>query len=157
MIKDEISKYKKKTIEMLISNDDFITLIDEPEITDNDPSELVYNNIFMFKRIPSTQEEVKAFVLISVDIPRVSTANYFFMEVLLTVAVVCHSGKMKTDYGGTRADLLAASVNNILNGTKAFNGKRLELVSDIEGVLTGGAYFYRELRFAAGEINNVQC
>lgn len=154
MVKDDVSKYKKETMELLIANDDVLTLIDEKKIVDEDPSELIYQNIFPYKRIPSTQEEVKAFILVAVDVPKVSLVNYFFKQMMLTITVVCHAGKMKTSYGGTRVDLLTAAIRNILNGNKEYNGKRLEYVSDLEGVLTGGNYFYREMRFKADEINS---
>jgi hypothetical protein len=152
-----VSEYKEKTMYQLIADEAVLLLMDEPDIVEKDPSELIYNNVFPYKRIPGTQEEAKVFIMIAVDIPSVSSANCIIKEMLLTITVVCHEGKMRTAYGGTRVDLLAAAIQNILNGTKAFNGNKLEYTSDIEGVFINGGWFYRELKFRAGEKNYPRC
>lgn len=154
---DDISTYKQKTMERLIEDPDVLVLIKEPEIVADDPSELIYENIFPYKRIQDTQEETKCFILVTVDVPKVSTRNYFFKDMLLMFTIISHKNIMKTSFGGTRNDLMSGAINRIFNGNKDYSGRRLELVSNIEGTLTGGDYMFREMRFNTQDSNTPSC
>lgn len=147
MIKiDDKSEYKQKTMIELISDEDIVKLINQPKYTD-DPSELIWKYIFPYIRISETQEETATFILLEVNVPKVSTVNYFFKDMLLTVGILTHAEWMKTEYGGTRNDLLSGIIIDKFNGNRDVVGNELELVSDVATVLIGGKYHYRELRF----------
>lgn len=153
---DDKSEYKQKTMIELISDDDIVSLINQPKYAD-DPSELIWKYIFPYIRISETQEETACFLLLEVYIPRVSTANYFFKDMLLTVGVLTHADWMKTEYGGTRNDLMSGIIIKKFNGNSDVVGNKLDLVSDVPSVLVGGRYHYRELRFNSIAIARTKC
>lgn len=139
------------------------TILADKKITDAlDPNvetgELLYNNIFPFGKIPGTIDEAKSYITIEVSIPKVSTVNRFFKEVLLTLTVIVHDDLMKTDYGMTRLDYLGIALEELFN-QKALQGLgigKLELVSNIEGAWTD-KHSYREIRFRFSDSNGNRC
>lgn len=90
--------------------------------------------------------------------PRVSTKNYFFKDMLITINVIVHEDLMKMpfEYSATRADYIASLINKIFNHNKNYGNVPLEYVSDEEGVLLN-KYFTRSLRFRCNELNVVKC
>lgn len=157
MIKlDDKSEYKQKTMIELISDDDIVSLINQPKYAD-DPSELIWKYIFPYIRISETQEEAATFILLEVNTPKVSTVNRFFKDMLLTVGILTHAEWMKTPYGGTRNDLISGIIIDKFNGNRDVAGNELDLVSDVASVLIGGKYHYRELRFVTQGMTRNPC
>lgn len=95
----------------------------------------------------------------AVNMPRVSTKNYFFKNMMITLNVIVHQEKMKMDGSATRADYIAAKLNQIFNKNKNYGTVSLEYVSDEESVLSVGnsRFFCRSMRFSCNELNNVRC
>lgn len=159
---DEIIKYKNRIIKDIIHNSDetlsqeIVTAID-PEMLGEEES-LIYENIFPYLRIPETVDEVKAFITMSVDMPRVSTRNYFFKDMVITINVIVHQDymKMPARYSATRADYLGSLINKVFNQNPNYGNKPLEYVSDVESILLN-KFFVRSLRFRCDELNSVRC
>lgn len=159
---DEIIKYKNRIIKDIIHNSDetlsqeIVTAID-PEMLGEEES-LIYENIFPYLRIPETVDEVKAFITMSVDMPRVSTKNYFFKDMVITINVIVHQDymKMPARYSATRADYLGSLINKVFNQNPNYGNKPLEYVSDVESILLN-KFFVRSLRFRCDELNSVRC
>lgn len=159
----EIIDYKNQIIKDILFNSDDPTLsTDIVNAIDSEyigcEEELIYENIFPYLRIPNTQTETKAYITISVDMPKVSTKNYFFKDMLITINVIVHEDimKMPARYSATRADYISSLINKVFNGNKEYGNVPLEYVSDVESVLLN-KYFVRSLRFRCNELNTVRC
>ena len=94
----------------------------------------------------------------SVDMPKVSTKNYFFKDMVITINTIVHEDKMKMPkiYSATRADYIASLINKIFNQNKNYGNVPLEYVSDIESIILN-KYFVRTLRFRCNELNKMRC
>lgn len=159
----EIIDYKNRIIKDILFNDYDETLSSDIIIAINkeyleNRNELVYKNIFPFLRIPETQNEVKSYITMSVDMPKVSTKNYFFKDMVITLNVIVHEEMMKmpTSFNATRADYIASLINQIFNQNKNYGNVPLEYVSDVESILLN-KYFVRTLRFRCNELNTMRC
>lgn len=161
---DEITAYKNKVIDDILNTDrdglseDIINAID-PEFLD-DRYSLVYKNIFPYLMIPNTQTETKSYITMSVDMPRVSTKNYFFKDMLITLNVIVHESLINMeDESATRADYISSKLNKIFNNNTGYGNQPLEYVSDVESVITvGNTRFYtRSMRFSCNELNATRC
>lgn len=159
----EIIDYKNQVIKDILFNEidptlsvDIVNAIDSNFIGVEE--ELIYKNIFPYLRIPQTQTETCAYITMSVDMPKVSTKNYFFKDMLITINIIVHEDimKMPVYYSATRADYIASLINKIFNGNKNYGNVPLEYVSDVESVLLN-KYFVRTLRFRCNELNTVRC
>lgn len=90
--------------------------------------------------------------------PKVSTKNYFFKDMVITINVIVHEDimKMPKNFSATRADYIASLINQIFNQNKNYGNVPLEYVSDVESILLS-KYFVRTLRFRCNELNTVRC
>lgn len=158
----EIIDYKNKVIKDILHNEDetlsanIVMAIDEDYVDSQD--DLIYRNIFPYLRIPETQTETRCYITMSVDMPKVSTKNYFFKDMVITINVIVHEDlmKMPAQYSATRADYIASIINKIFNNNKNYGTVALEYVSDVESVLLS-KFFVRTLRFRCNELNATRC
>ena len=158
----EIIDYKNRIIKDILHNEDstlsrdIVSAIDDEFIEVED--ELIYRNIFPYLRIPETQTEARVYITMSVDMPRVSTKNYFFKDMMITINVIVHEEKMRmpASYSATRVDYIASLINKAFNGSKRYGNVPLEYVSDVESIVLN-KFFMRSLRFRCNEINTVKC
>lgn len=159
----EIGEYKSKVFHELVYtkednlSEEIVKAID-PEYF-NYEDEMLYEYIFPYLRVPEIETETKSYVLLSVNVPNVSTVNYFFKEIVITIMVVVHQDlmKMKAGTNRTRADYIGERINKIFNRNKNISDNEpLEYVSDVEGVLLN-KYHTRTIKFRTKEVNNMEC
>lgn len=159
----EIIDYKNRVIKDILYNEedetlstDIIMAIDSNLIDKR--HELLYKNIFPYLRIIDTQKEAASYITMSVDMPKVSTKNYFFKDMVITINVIVHENimEMPKNYSATRADYIASLINQIFNHNKNYGNAALEYVSDVESILLN-TFFVRTLRFRCNELNTVRC
>lgn len=119
---------------------------------------LLYKNIFPYLRVPNIQKEAQSYITISVDMPKVSTKNYFFKDMVITINVIVNERimEMPKSYNATRVDYIASLINQIFNQNKNYGNVALEYVSDVESILLN-TFFVRTLRFRCNELNSVRC
>lgn len=159
---NSIIDYKNKIIRDILHNDDptlsaeIVNAINPEYLGDED--EMIYVHVFPYLRIPDTQSDTKCYITMSVDIPRVSTKNYFFKDMVITINVIVQQDimRMPPRYSATRVDYIASIINKIFNGNKSYGTVALEYVSDTEEILLKD-YFVRSLRFRCNEMNTVKC
>lgn len=162
---DEIVRYKNRIIKDILCtetdglSEDIISAIDPKYLDEEIRYDIVYEHVFPYLAIPKTEKETKTYITMAVNMPRVSTKNYFFKNMLITLNVIVHQEKMKMDGSATRADYIASKLNRIFNHNKNYGTVSLEYVSDEESVLSIGnsRFFCRSMRFSCDEINNVRC
>ena len=158
----EIIDYKNRILKDLLHNTeqslsaDLVNAIDPDFIGAED--DLIYERIFPYLHIPDTQTEALSYITFKVEMPRVSTKNYFFKDMLITINVIVHEGvmKMPARYSATRADYIASIINKMFNGNKNYGTVPLEYVSDTEEVMLNKLHV-RSLRFRCNELNSVRC
>lgn len=158
----QIIDYKNKVMKDILHNDDptlsyeIVNAINPDYLGEED--DLIYKHIFPYLRIPQTQDEEKCYITMSVDMPRVSTKNYFFKDMVITINVIVQQDimRMPPRYSATRADYIASIINQIFNGNKNYGTVALEYVSDVEEILLRD-YFVRTMRFRCNELNTVRC
>lgn len=141
-----------KVISAFLEDDQLVSALKAPDILANE--QLVYTHIFPYLHIPDIQEDAGCYITMAVNMPKVSTVNYFFKQMLLTVCVICHQGIMKTDYGATRTDYIGGIIKGILSGRKDIGNIPLTLVSDEEGLITN-VHHHRTMRFQTSDFNRV--
>lgn len=149
---NEIVRYKQTIVSMIVNDEDIIELLDEKDVEYAD--DLVYINIFPYFRIPQTEQEQKAYILMYIDVPTNTNPNNLMKDIIITFVVACHDGKMKVQgTGGTRVDLLSAKVDERFNGSEVFGIGRLKLISNLEGNLSK-THPCRTLKFKIMDFDN---
>lgn len=144
-IDDDIVRKKRIIAEMLYSDPDIIEVLDNKDLDSSCPDEYVYQNIFPFIRIPSTQDVSKSFITFMLDDIETAQINKAMKSQLLKVVIFVHKDLVKTKYGAERHDLLAYLVRDVFHLSNKL-GLQLNLVYDREGV-TDNDYCTRTLQF----------
>ena len=148
----ELCDYKQKVVNQILETDTIV----EALVSDVDASELSYRNIFPYGYIPGMVDEARCYITVEVTMPQVSTANYFFKDVLLIVTVISHTDLMKTDYGMPRTDYIAVELDKLLNDSEQMGIGKMELVSNTEGMFNE-KHCCRVLRFRTQEFAKSMC
>lgn len=86
--------------------------LDKPDIAD--PSELIYVNVFPYKRIPHDEDTTsKTYITMSFQQYK-PVGNYFKSGVIYLNAIV-NLDNMKTDYGMIRTDYIISEIDELIN------------------------------------------
>lgn len=154
----ELSIYKNQIAADLLANKDIVQAIKEviPPERLKEIDDLMYTYIFPYDYIPQTLQEVGCYICYELYVPKVSTVNYFFKDMIFEFNIICHQDVMKTGYQATRTDYIAALIEEIFNGNTSYTYKDLELVSSVPGHVTQ-AHRCRTVRFAAEDFNKEFC
>ena len=142
----EIITYKQSTMNAIASVENIRKgIYAKYENTDQlmEAGDLFYTHIFPYAYIPNTIDRVGAYITLEISMPSVSTANYFFKDVLINITIICHQDMMKMteseplgSTGATRIDYLSVEIDKLLNKRKGVIGPyALELVSNVEGAI----------------------
>ena len=139
----EIIEYKRSAMAAMAGVDNIVKAINAKDVSGEylDPGDLFYTHIFPYDYLPDSIDVIGTYVTVEVSMPNVSTANYFFKDVLITVTIICHQDMMQmTDSeplgatGSTRADYLSVEIDKLFNQTTELLGKyKVELVSNVAG------------------------
>ena len=112
---DEISRYKNRIIKDILCtetnglSEDVIAAINPKYLDKQVRYDIVYKHIFPYLAIPKTEKDTKTYITMAVNMPRVSTKNYFFKNMLITLNVIVHQDCMKMDdNSSTRADYIGS-------------------------------------------------
>lgn len=147
-----LNEIKQSVLEQILSTPEITVMIDK----DKDPSEMLYDNIFPFSKIPGIVDTAKVYITIDVSMPDVSRINNFFKDVIVTITIICHDDLMKTDVGMTRIDYLGIVIERIFNKKATLGIGESEIISNVEGAWTE-RHSYRELRFRTKDFNGNKC
>jgi len=126
----ELSVYKNTILEMLISNDNIVravanptsNFLDEPPIDKQDikdlidnPSDLLYQNIYPYSYIPETQDTQKTFITLKFG--NYKYVNNYFKSGEICFYVFSHYKLLRTDYSTLRTDYIINEIHKIFNAT----------------------------------------
>ena len=135
------AELKRKIMLRLANDEEIFRLIDNKNIDPDEPDNLIYNNIFPFKRIDYTVQEVGSYICVGLDYPKINH-NEIFKNASLTFIVVCNTNAMKVDGGYARTDAIAERIIELFDWTTDL-GFRIELSYEDEDAIDENFYFRR--------------
>lgn len=97
---------------------------------EEDVDNMIYDQLFPYLYVDETQTEVRPYLCVEVDVPRIATATIKDMKIIIWA--YCHKDCMKytkKGYLGTRADILADMVERQLHDSRDFGIGKLHLDS----------------------------
>ena len=163
MMSECIRQWKNQIMSELSQDD---KIIDALGLNPNEsPDDLVWVRLYPHDYIPQTQEDVKTYILVEIDIPERRTRNgnesddMIWIYPTIIFNVLTHQEDMRLDMigeSGTRMDYLAELIENKYQGRTDFGVGTLRLKSDIAGSVNT-TYRFRQLVFEAVDINNNIC
>ena len=152
-VEDDIIMMKRKIKQLLISDEDILEALNNPDIDLDSPDEFLDNNIFGFIRIPTTQDTVRNFICFTVDDIEEHRFNEVMKVQYLQFTTICHLNDMKTEYGIDRHDLLGYLIRDHFNWTNEF-GLQFKLIYNKESTIDSD-YYCRTLKFEATKVNHL--
>lgn len=142
---DDIIEMKRLIKQKLISDQDILEALNNPDIPLDSPDEFLDTNIFGFIRIPQTQDTVRNFICFTVDDIEDSRFNSHFKVQQIQFSCICHLEDMKTKYGIDRHDLLGFLIRSVFNWSNDF-GLQFKLIYNKESTVDSD-YYCRTLKF----------
>lgn len=154
-----ISIYKNTIINTLLKNDkivkalnyDFPNFLELGEV--ENPSNLVYQNIFPYKHVPKIQEDAKTFITMSFAIQWDKKNKQTLRGVDLYIYVFTHQNLQKTEYGAVRTDFIVNEIDKELNGSKCFGVGKLFLSEMFEYQMAESEYNGHTLKYETIDLN----
>jgi len=126
----------------------------QPDVVLDEPDSLIYKNIFPYIRIPETQSKADTYILLSVDIDRISRQNKTYAIYRTIFWVLAHKESMEMeDRNATRIDFIGEEIVKLFNGKHKFGFSEFELLSNRE-ILLNEKYHYRELTFICNDLRH---
>lgn len=123
---EDFFDYKNTLMDDLLTKKSIVELINE-DVSMEDASLLVYEQVFPYEFIPETVERGKTFVCIDVDIQR--AIGKTFLLPMIYVWVFTHKSKLRLSQGGVRTDKLCSEIAKAINGSREYGLGELELAS----------------------------
>lgn len=155
-----IRSFKNKIMSELSQDDDIINALGlNPDESEDD---LVWNRLYPHYWIPTTETDVKSYILVEIDIPERrsrygSNDNNIWVHPTIIFYVLVHQEDMRMNMvgeSGTRMDYLAELIENKYEGRQDFGVGNLQLKSDTAGSVNT-TYRFRQLVFEAVDVNGV--
>lgn len=131
---------------------------------DESPDDLVWHRYYPHMWIPTTEEDVKTYILVEIDIPERrnrygSNEGTIWVYPTIIFNVLTHQEDMRLDLvgeSGTRMDYLAELIEEKYEGRQDFSVGTLELKSDVAGSVNN-TYRFRQLVFEAVDLEDGLC
>ncbi len=132
---------KRKIMMKLAKDPKIFELIDNKTIDPDCPDDLIYTNIFPYKRIDYTVQEVGSYICIGLDYPKINP-NEIYKDVSLSFLVICNTHAMKVNGGYSRTDAIAERIIELFDWSTDL-GFRIELNYEDEDAVDENFYFRR--------------
>lgn len=121
----EFFDYKNQLMGDIMENDKIIRLLNK-DLEADDPSKLIYTQVFPYEYVPETAEHGKTFICFDVDISK--SMNKTFYAPVLYVWVFTHKSLLRLPDGeGVRTDKLCSEIADMLNGSRMYGLGELDL------------------------------
>lgn len=125
----ELASDKEKLLRFFLSDQTLVNLIANETNHPIPGLDLRYNQVFPYHWLSNTISEEKSYLCFSVTVPRVRSS--VIKDVTMKIWLFSHDGIMRTP-NGPRIDLMAAAVDDILNGSTQFGFGKVDLISTRE-------------------------
>jgi len=155
-----IRQYKDKIMSELSQDDEIIDALGLNP--DESPDDLVWVRYYPHYYIPQTEDTVKTYVCLEINIPERRVRNgtsdsEIWVRPIIVFDVLTHQEDMhmkKSGESGTRMDYIAELIANKYDGRLDFGVGKLKLKSSIAGSINN-TYRVRELIFEAVDVTGV--
>lgn len=155
-----IREWKNKIVSELSQDDEIINALGLND--DESPDDLVWKRIFPHYFVEKTEESVKTYLLVEIDIPERRTRygssdSNIWVHPTIVFYVLTHQEDMHMNMAGesgTRMDYLAELIEEKYEGRQDFGVGTLQLKSDVAGSINN-TYRYRQLVFEAVDVAGV--
>ena len=155
-----IRQFKNKIMAELSQDDEIISALGLN--LDEDPDDLVWHRLFPHYFIPQTEESVRSYILVEIDIPERRTRygssdSNIWVHPTIVFYVLTHQEDMHMNMAGesgTRMDYLAELIEEKYEGRQDFGVGTLQLKSDTAGSVNT-TYRFRQLVFEAVDVVGV--
>lgn len=144
---------KRKIMMKLAKDPKIFELIDNKNVDPDCPDDLIYQNIFPYKRVDYTVQEVGSYICVGLDYPKINH-NEIYKNVSLSFYIICNSNAMKVNGGYSRTDAIAERIIELFDWTSDL-GFRIELNYEDEDALDENFYF-RRLVFSSFSPNGMK-
>ena len=144
---------KRKIMMKLAKDPKIFELIDNKNVDPDCPDDLIYQNIFPYKRVDYTVQEVGSYICVSLDYPKINH-NEIYKNVSLSFYIICNSNAMKVNGGYSRTDAIAERIIELFDWTSDL-GFRIELNYEDEDAVDENFYF-RRLVFSSFSPNGMK-
>lgn len=124
---DEFFEYKNQLMKDLCCNEEIVKLITDNENPVVPNSSLAYSQIFPYEFVPETVDNGHTILCFDVDVLRVDNKTIYTPVVYIWIFT--HKSKMRLPSGGIRTDMIAAKVDQMLNGSRFYTMGTLDLES----------------------------
>lgn len=157
-----VSNWKNQILSDLQNDNEIIKALNLHE--DDDPDDLVWSRLFPHYYIPDTQEAVKTYIMVEIDVQsnrsRYEPMKYdLYAYPTITFTVLSHQKDMEMKMAGvsaTRIDYISMLLDKKYNGADGFGLGRLQLTSNIAGNLND-TYRIRQLTFQTVDFSDSLC
>ena len=157
-----IRKWKNQIMSELSQDDTIIAALGlNPDESEDD---LVWVRLYPHYYIPQTEEDVKTYILVEIDIPerrvRYGTKeSSIWVHPTIIFYVLTHQEDMRMNMAGesgTRMDYLAELIEDKYDEREGFGVGVLQLKSDVAGSINN-TYRFRQLVFEAVDVDDCLC
>jgi len=148
----DIMKLKRKFLNLIMENNNIMSLLNYTEYNPDNPSACMYKVLFPYIKTDTAAISVQTYIGLSIISTSLSK-NDIYKNFVLTISVICHNDAMKTSYGGTRCDVICGELIKMLNWNSSI-GFELDLGYDVEEPLND-KYYYRTIKFKSITSNSM--
>lgn len=145
---EELTKNKMTILERIISHQGICkalkynepNFLDQPDIID--PSELIYDKIFPFYRVPDPNEQASSYLLLSFRNYSLTKSGKFKTGNIRIYSIM-HKSLVITDYGFLRYDYIISEIDKLMNSERGLGIGKLEFHHMDEALINNdylGAY-----------------
>ncbi len=147
----ELASDKEKLLRFFLSDQTLVDLIANDTNHAIPALDLRYAQVFPYHWLDNTVSEEKSYLCFSVTVPRVPSS--VIKDVTMKIWLFSHGGIMRTSKG-PRIDLIAAAIDDILNGSTQFGFGKVDLKSTREITPAKDFYGY-EMVYEVQDFNRI--
>lgn len=157
-----IREWKNKIVSELSQDDEIINALGLND--DESPDDLVWKRIFPHYFVEKSEESVRSYILVEIDIPERRTRygssdSNIWVHPTIIFYVLTHQEDMHMNMvgeSGTRMDYLAELIEEKYEGRQDFGVGTLQLKSDTAGSVNN-TYRFRQLVFETVDLDDGLC
>lgn len=145
----ELTDNKLKLMQLFLSDPTLVKLLTNEENPTVPAMGLRYKQVYPYHWLSDVIVEQKSFLCFSVLVP--SVASSVIKDVDIVIYTFSHDGLMRTP-NGVRIDLIAAAIDNLLNGATNFGFGKVEL-KGMRAISPAKDHYGYEIKYRVQDFN----